>query len=168
MTMERSKTVHQHHNTTTVLSFTRAQDMVSHTVMHYRIGVCTWPTNIVERSKTFNSSSYFLCAWFVYIAHTFFSFYWWERWWDANAETMHQQLLQLVSIIQELWITEEKLRFVKSIRHLKRTNKKVGWRCASYKNRYKLFLSRASNVLTEWLTWCGRTLTYPGTWCIIR
>jgi len=30
------------------------------------------------------------------------------------------------------------------------------------KNRYKLFLSRASNVLTQWLTWCGRTLSFLG------
>jgi len=30
------------------------------------------------------------------------------------------------------------------------------------KNRYKLFLSKASKVLTQWLTWCGRTLTFQG------
>ena len=36
------------------------------------------------------------------------------------------------------------------------------------KNRCKLFLSRASNVLTQWLTWCGRTLTFLGMWCITR
>jgi len=51
---------------------------------------------------------------------------------------MHQQLLQLVSIIQELWIIEEKLWFVESIRHLKRTNEKVGWRCASYKKSIEI------------------------------
>jgi len=35
------------------------------------------------------------------------------------------------------------------------------------KNRYKLFLSKASNVLTQWLTWRGRTLTILGRWCIV-
>jgi len=30
--------------TTTVLSFSRAQKLVSHTVVHCRIDVCTWPT----------------------------------------------------------------------------------------------------------------------------
>ena len=29
--------------TTTVLSFTRAQKVVRHIVVHYRIGVYTWP-----------------------------------------------------------------------------------------------------------------------------
>jgi len=38
--------------TTTVLSFTRAQKTDSHTVVHYRIGVCTRPTN-TEGSKAF-------------------------------------------------------------------------------------------------------------------
>jgi len=28
---------------------------------------------------------------------------------------------------------EEKMKICKSIRHLKRSNKKVGWRCTSYK-----------------------------------
>jgi len=28
------------------------------------------------------------------------------------------------------------------------------------KNRYKLFLNKASEVLTQWLTWCGRKLTF--------
>jgi len=27
------------------------------------------------------------------------------------------------------------------------------------KNRYKLFLIKTANVLTQWLTWCGRTLS---------
>jgi len=30
------------------------------------------------------------------------------------------------------------------------------------KNRFKLFLSTASKVLTQWLTWFGRTLTFLG------
>jgi len=36
---------------------------------HYRIGVCIWPT--LEEQKNFNST-YFLYAWFVYIAHMFY------------------------------------------------------------------------------------------------
>ena len=40
-----------------------------------------------------------------------------QYWWDANTETIHQQLLHLVSIIQERWIIEEKWRSVESIRH---------------------------------------------------
>ena len=55
-----------------------------------------------------------------------------QYWWDANSETIHRQLLHFFAI-QECWIIEKKWRFVKSIRHLKRSNKKVGWRCASYK-----------------------------------
>jgi len=47
-----------------------------------------------------------------------------QCWWEANSETFHGQLLHLVSI-QECWIIEEKWRFVKSIRHLKRSNKTV-------------------------------------------
>jgi len=39
-------------------------------------------------------------------------------------ETIHGQLLHLVSI-QVCWIVEENWRFVKSIRHLKRSNKKL-------------------------------------------
>jgi len=55
-----------------------------------------------------------------------------QYWWDANTETIHQQLLHLFSIMQERWIIEVKWRLVKSIRHLKRSNKKVGWRRVSY------------------------------------
>ena len=47
---------------------------------------------------------------------------------------MHQQLLQLVVIIQERWIPEEKWRFVKSSRHLKRSDEKVSGRCAALDN----------------------------------
>jgi len=38
---------------------------------------------------------------------------------------MHQQLLQLVTVIQERYILEGNLRFVKSIRHLKRLDKRL-------------------------------------------
>ena len=51
---------------TTISSFTRVQKVVSHTAAHYRIGVCTWPT--LRGAKHFNSTSYFLYAWFVYTA----------------------------------------------------------------------------------------------------
>jgi len=76
-----------------------------------------------------------------------------QCWWDANTETMHQKLLQLVVIKQERWKIEEKWRFVKCIRHFKQSDKKVRWRCAAYKNRYKLSVSKASKVLTQLLTW---------------
>ena len=40
------------------------------------------------------------------------------------------------------------------------------------KNRYKLFLSTASKVLTQWLTWCGRTLKMlriaTATWALVH
>ena len=42
---------------------------------------------------------------------------------EANIETFHKQLMHLVSIMQEHWIFEEKLRHFKSIRHLTRSNK---------------------------------------------
>jgi len=56
----------------------------------------------------------------------------------CEKQKIHQQLLHLVSIIQEHWITAEKWRFVKSIRHFKRTNEKVEWRCTSYKKSIQI------------------------------
>jgi len=38
-------------------------------------------------------SSYFLCAWFVHVAHRIFVATQKQYWWHANTETMHQQLL---------------------------------------------------------------------------
>jgi len=80
----------------------------------------------------------FVCLVCVHCTHIFFFSLHKKQYWDANTETMHQQLLQLVSSIQELWIIEEKWRFVKSIRRLKWTNEKVGWRCASYKKSIQI------------------------------
>jgi len=34
---------------------------------------------------------------------------------------------------------------------------------SSEKNQYKLLLTKPSKVLTQWLTWRGRTLTFLGT-----
>ena len=113
---------------------TRAQKMVSYTVAHYRIGVCTWPT--LRGAKHFNST--YFCKLGLYTLHAHFFTTQNIYWWDANTETIHQQLLHLVFIMQECWIIEEKWRFVKSIRHLKRSNKKVRWRCASYKKSIQI------------------------------
>jgi len=71
-----------------------------------------------------------LYAWFVHIADTFVTTQK-QYWWDVNFETMHQQLFQIVTIM-ERWIIDEKWRFVKSIKHLKRSDKKVRWRCAAH------------------------------------
>ena len=73
----------------TALSFTRAQKMVNHTVVHCRIDVCTWPT--LWGAKQFTSISYFLHAWCVHIAHTFFTTQK-QYWWDAKTETIHSVL----------------------------------------------------------------------------
>jgi len=43
----------------------------------------------------------------------------------TNTETMHQKLLQLVTIIQQRSTVKEKWRFVKIIRHLKWSDKKL-------------------------------------------
>jgi len=142
------------HITDTIID-TRAQKMVSHAVAHCRIGVSTWP--ILRGAKHFNSTSYFLCLVCTHCPHIFLLHKMLQCWWDANTETIPQQILQLSSIIQEHWIIEEKWRFVKSIWHLKRLNKKVDEDAHRIKNRYKLFVSRASKVLTQWLTWLGWT-----------
>ena len=113
---------------TAVLSFAEAQKMDNHTVGHYTTGVSTCPA--LRRARHFPSTSYFSCLVCTQCPHIFATQK--QYWWDANSETIHGQLLHLVSI-QESWIIEEKWRFVKSIRHFKRSNKKVGWRCASYK-----------------------------------
>jgi len=130
---------------------------INYTVRHYTTGVSACPA--LRGARHFPSTSYFLFLVRTQCPDIFATQK--QYWWDANSETIHEQLLHLVSI-QECWIIEEKWRFVKSIRHLKRSYKKIGWRCASYKNRYKLFLSTASKVLTQWLTWCGRTLIFLG------
>ena len=101
---------------------------INHTVGHYTTDVSTCPA--LRGARHFPSTSYFLCLVCAQCRHIFAMQK--QYWWDANSETIHGQLLHLASI-QEGWIIEEKWRFVKSIRHLKRSNKKVGWRCASYK-----------------------------------
>ena len=89
-------------------------------------------------------------------------------WWDAYTKATHQQLLQLVTVIQELWIIEEKWRFVPSIRHLKRSDKKLDEDAQRCKKWYRLFLSMTSKVLTQWLTWRRGTLTFLTMCFIIR
>ena len=89
-------------------------------------------------------------------------------WWDAYTKATHQQLLQLVTVIQELWIIEEKWRFVPSIRHLKRSDKKLDEDAQRSKKWYRLFLSMSSKVLTQWLTWRRGTLTFLAMYFIIR
>jgi len=93
----------------------KSTKMLSHAVAHYRIGVCTCPA--LRGAKHFSSTCYFLyaCLNGLYTLHTNLFFTTQKRWWDANPETIHQQLLPLVSIMQECWVIEEKWRFVKSI-----------------------------------------------------
>jgi len=95
---------------------------------HYATGFSTFPA--LRGARQFPSTSYFLCLVCTQCPHIFATQK--QYWWDGNSETIHGQLLHLASI-QECWIIEEKWRFVKNIRHLKRSNKKVGWRCALYK-----------------------------------
>ena len=81
-----------------------------------------------------------------------------QYWWDGCTRPTHHQLLQLLTVIQKSYIIAEKWRSVKTIRHLKRSDKKVGWRYATFWNRYRLFLDKAWKVSKQWLTWWGRTL----------
>jgi len=37
-----------------------------------------------------------------------------------------------------------------------------------FENQYKLFLNKASEVLTHWSTCCGRTFTFLGMKCMNR
>jgi len=113
---------------TAVSSFAKAQKMDNHTVGPYTTGVSTCPA--LRWARPIPA----LLTFFMLGVHTVSTYFTAQKqyWWDANSETIHEQLLHLFSI-QECWIIEEKWRFVKSIRHLKRSNKKVGWKCASYK-----------------------------------
>jgi len=52
-----------HHHKCIVIH--KSKKVLNHTVAHYRFGVCTWPT--LRGARHFNSASYFLYAWFVYI-----------------------------------------------------------------------------------------------------
>ena len=114
---------------TAVSSLAKAQNMDNHTVGHYTTGVSTCPA--LRRARPIPTLPTFLCLVCTQCPHIFTTQK--QYWWDANSETIHGQLLHSVSTIQEHWTIEEKWRFVKSIKHLKRSNKKVGWRCASYK-----------------------------------
>ena len=118
---------------TAVSSFAKEQKMDYHTVGHYTTGASTCPA--LRRAKPIPALlTFFMLG--VYTVSTYFTTQK-QYWWEANSETIHRQLLHLFSI-QECWIIEEKWRFVKSIRHLKRSNKKVGWRWASYKKSIQL------------------------------
>jgi len=152
--LERSKTFYHHHNCVVIHKST---NMDSHTVAHYRIGVCTWP--VLRGAKHSNSISYLLYAWAVgYRPTLHIHFFTTQKqyWWDAIIETIHQQLLQLVSIRknEDLQKASDNLNEWKS--------EKVRWRYASHKKSIQIVLSRASKVLTQWPTSCGRTLTFLG------
>ena len=93
-------------------------------------------TNL-ERSKTLQQ--HFLHAWFAYIAHTFFLFTTQKQyWWGANTEALHQQLLQLITITQELWIIEVKLFISKKIQIFEVIEKKVRWKCKLQKKSMQI------------------------------
>ena len=68
--------------------------------------------------------------------------------WDACTKTMQQQLLQLVTIIQERWIIMEKWIFVKSIRQLEWSDKKVRWRCTLLNKTIQIISKQGIKVLT--------------------
>ena len=91
----------------------------------------------------------------LYKWHTHFFTAQKHYWLDANTEPMHLQLLQLVAVVQERWIIEEKRRFVKSIRHLKGKDNIVRWRWASYKNLIHIVSQQGIKGLdtTANLTW---------------
>ena len=112
--------------TIAVASLARAQKMDNHTVPHHTTSVSTCPT--LRGAKDFPSTSNFFFLLCLMCTHIFTTQN--QDWWDVNTETIHGQILHLVSTIQERWVIEEKWRFVKSIRHLKRSNKKGRWRCA--------------------------------------
>ena len=128
---------------TAVSSFAKAQKMDNHTVGHYTTGVSTCPA--LRGARQFPSTSYFFMLG-VYTVSTYFTTQK-QYWWDADYETIHGQLLHLFSI-QECWIIEEKWRFVKSIRHLKRSNKKLDEDVHRIKNRYNVFTSTRSAVVS--------------------
>jgi len=50
-------------------------------------------------------------------------------WRKTDTKITHQQLLQLVIVMQERCTVKEKWRFIKSIRPLKRIRSKNGWIC---------------------------------------
>jgi len=91
----------------------------SYTVMYYKIGVCTSPTNI-ERTKTLQLHFLlFVCLVRIHSPHIFSFTTQKQCWWGAITETTHQQLLRLFSIMQEgsvidesniLWVVYSKTR----------------------------------------------------------
>jgi len=72
---------------------------INHRVGHYTTSVSTCPA--LRGARKFPSPSYFLCLVCTQCPHIFATQK--QYWWDANSETIHRQLLHLVSI-QECWI----------------------------------------------------------------
>ena len=126
---ERSKALYLHHSCIVIRKSTENGYL---TAAHHTTGVSTCPT--LRGEKHFPSTSCFIFMLGVYTSSTYFYYtkaILMRRKYRNNSQTT--SAFGLLSTIQERWIIEEKWSFAKGIRHLKRSNKKVGWRCASYK-----------------------------------
>ena len=105
----RSKAVYPYHKL--YRHSQKHRNWVNYTVGHYTTGVSTCPAS--RGARHFPSTAYFSRLVCTQCPHIFATQK--QYWWDVNSETIHRQLLHLVSI-QECWIIKEKWRFVKSIR----------------------------------------------------
>ena len=106
--IERGKALYPHHSCIVIRKSTENGYPYS-SASHKLVRVQPW-----EEQNTSPALLTFLCLVCTQCTHIFTTQK--QCWWDANTETIHGQLLHLVSI-QERWIIKEKWRFVKSIRH---------------------------------------------------
>jgi len=136
---------HFYSTSTTVSSFTRPQRMIGRSsalqnqCLHMSL----------RGAKHFNSCTSYFCMNAVYILPTNSFCVLLHKSNTDETQTPNQfsnNYGQLESIIQEHWITQEIWRFVKSIRHLKQTNKKVGSRCASYKKSIQIIYQQGIKI----------------------
>jgi len=113
-------------------------------VAHYRFGVCTWPS--LRGAKEFNRISNFLYAWFIHIAHTFFFLLLHKSNTDETRtpKICTKNYCSWSLIIQELWIIEENEDLWMASDIWSDRIKKLDEDANRIKNRYKLFLSKAS------------------------
>jgi len=130
---ERSKALYPHHCCIVIRKSTK---MDIHRVAHHITGVNMCPT--LRGTKHFNSTSYFfMLDVYNYTVSTYFYYtkaIMMRRKHRNNSRTTTAFGLHHTGVLNN-W---GKWRFVKSIRHLKRSNKKVGWRCASYKKSIQI------------------------------
>ena len=93
-----------------------------------------------------------------------------QCWWDAKPETIHQNVLLLFSVTQEHDIIDEKWRFIKTSDLWRDRIKKLDEDTPRSKNRYKLFLSKASKVMANpaWVNVYIPGYVMPDIQCMIR